>query len=49
MGTLMGLLARVSADMDSEGTSLYEALSTARGHAGIGALIGVYPVMALQI
>jgi hypothetical protein len=47
--TLVRLLARVCSDMHCEGASLDEALSAAGGVARIWALIGVYPVMPLQV
>lgn len=46
---LMRLLAGVSADVDSQGASLDEALATARNRARVGTLVGVDSVMALKI
>jgi hypothetical protein len=47
--TLVRLLAGVRSDMDCERAPLNEALSATRGVAGVWALIGVYPVMSLQV
>jgi hypothetical protein len=46
---LVRLLAGMCSDVDSQGTSLDEALSTSRCHARVWALIGVNSVMSLKI
>lgn len=46
---LVRLLARVGSDVDGQGATLDEALAAARGCARVGPLIGVYPVMPLEI
>jgi len=45
----MGLLASVGADVDSKGAPLDEALATAGSHARVRTLVGVYPIVALQV
>lgn len=47
--TLVRLLTGVSANVDSEGAALDEALATAGDRARVGALVGVDSVMALKI
>lgn len=46
---LVRLLASVSSDVNSQGAALDEALATAGNRAGVGALVGVNPVVALKI
>jgi len=43
------LFARVSADVHSQGTSLDEALATARRVALVRSFVRVYPVVSLQV
>lgn len=45
----MRLLSGVSTDVDSESTSLDEALATAGCRAGVGTLVGVNAVVSLQV
>ena len=45
----MRLLARMCADMDSEGAPLDEALVAARGQARVWAFIGVDSKVSLQV
>lgn len=47
--TLMGLLASMGPNMDSESTPLNETFSTPGGHARIRALVGVNSIMSLKI
>jgi hypothetical protein len=49
MLALVRLLTGVSADVDSQGTSLNEALATARGGTSIRPLICVNSIMSLQV
>lgn len=49
MLALMGLLARVSTDMNSKSTPLDEALATTWSHTGVWTLICMYAVMSLEV
>jgi hypothetical protein len=49
MLALVGLLAGVGADVDSQCASLDEALATSRLFAHVRALICVYPEVSLQV
>jgi len=49
MLALMRFLTSVSTNVDGQRASLDEALAAARRTASIGTLIGVYPVMSLQV
>jgi hypothetical protein len=46
---LMGLLAGMGSDVDGQGTSLDEALTTSSSRARIRALVRVDSVMSLEI
>ena len=49
MLTLVWLLSSVSSDVNGQGTPLNEALPAAGDRARIRSLIGMYPVVSLQI
>lgn len=49
VGALMGLLARVGADVDGKCAPLDEALPAPRSHTRVRSLIGVYSVVSLQV
>jgi hypothetical protein len=46
---LVRLLTSVSANVNSQGTALDEALATARNGARVWALVRVYSVMSLEV
>jgi hypothetical protein len=47
--THVRLLSRVCPYVDGESTALNEALSAARVVARVGALVGVYPIVTLEV
>jgi hypothetical protein len=49
MLALMRFLARMSADVNGERTSLDEAFATTGGHTRVWALIRMYTIMPLKI
>lgn len=49
MSTLVGFLACVGSDVNCKCTSLNEALSTTRCHARVWSLVGMNPIMSLEI
>jgi hypothetical protein len=46
---LVRLLASVCSDMDGQRTSLNEALAASSSRARVGTLVGVNPVVSLQV
>jgi hypothetical protein len=45
----MRLLTSVSANVNSQGTALDEALAAARNGARVGALVRVYSIVSLEV